>query len=187
MKVATISGAREFAEKAHKGQKRSFSDEPYVNHPYSVAKILYDMGASTDLVIAAILHDTLEDTPVTMFELEAEFGAMITSLVWWVSEPSKIEESKHRKPTKHQRKAEFNSKISAAPTKAQTLKAADILHNTLDMIKYGHMNTGRAERFAIAKRTTTHLLKGANKELLKKVFKALDELDAKVIEWTSTS
>ena len=59
-----IKKALDFATIAHEGQKR-FSGEPYITHPFEVAKILAEMNVSTDMIIAGLLHDTLEDTATT--------------------------------------------------------------------------------------------------------------------------
>lgn len=76
--------AKEFAKKAHKGQWRKFSGEPYVEHPKRVAKYVEKLKKShrlEDLVTAANLHDTIEDTDVTADEIEKLFGSLVASLV----------------------------------------------------------------------------------------------------------
>lgn len=189
MKIFTIKHAREFAKAKHAGQKRDFSGDDYVIHPMRVAASLYEAGAPTNLVIAALCHDVLEDTDATMVELVEEIGTVAANLVWWVSEPWKIGESSFdasqgaRQPTKQFRKTEFTTKLRAAPAQAQTLKMADIVDNTIDMAEWGHMNTARAERFLNTKRTTAALLTDANEEFTQKAKKALDELDSKLLSW----
>ena len=75
-----IQRAVEFATKAHKGQKRR-SGEPYITHPLMVKDILQDWGMDEDTVIAGILHDTVEDTAVTLEDVEREFGETVAFLV----------------------------------------------------------------------------------------------------------
>lgn len=84
-----LSKAIEFATKAHAGQTRKASGLPYISHPLSVARRLSEHHCAEELVIAAILHDTIEDTNVTRDDLQLHFGERITSLVESVSEPDK--------------------------------------------------------------------------------------------------
>ena len=64
-----ITRAYYFAKRAHEGQKRKSGDD-YIVHPIAVAEILVDLGLDTDTVIAALLHDVIEDTAVTEEELD---------------------------------------------------------------------------------------------------------------------
>ena len=68
------------AERAHEGQKRA-SGEPYINHCIAVASILADMRVPPAVVAAGVLHDTVEDTEVTLDEIRRDFGDEITRLV----------------------------------------------------------------------------------------------------------
>ena len=79
----------EFAVRAHSGQFRKGTKLPYIVHPVDVMRILILHNASTDAVIAGILHDTLEDTPTTVDDLKQTFGERITQLVMGASEPDK--------------------------------------------------------------------------------------------------
>lgn len=78
--IRVIERAYAMAERAHHGQKRQ-SGEDYIIHPLHVAYFLASMGLDTPTIAAALLHDTLEDTPVTHSEMEKEFGKEITFLV----------------------------------------------------------------------------------------------------------
>jgi len=75
-----IIKAYEFAEKAHSGQKR-ISGEPYITHCVAVASILSEMHVPPAVIIAGLLHDTVEDTSVTLVELQKEFGNEVAKLV----------------------------------------------------------------------------------------------------------
>ena len=68
-----ITQAYKVAEKAHEGQLRT-SGDPYITHPLAVASILLDYCMDTDTICAALLHDTVEDTDVTLDELRKKFG-----------------------------------------------------------------------------------------------------------------
>lgn len=87
--VALLEKAYRFSEKAHEGQFRR-SGEPYISHPLSVAGILADLKLDLDTLITGILHDTVEDTPVTLDDIRREFGDTIAGLVDGVTKISQI-------------------------------------------------------------------------------------------------
>ncbi len=89
--------AIEFAARAHRHQHRKGTGVPYIIHPLGVAHILIDYGCPQDLVVAAILHDTVEDTRVTVEELRQKFGSRVAGIVDGASEPDKNESWEHRK------------------------------------------------------------------------------------------
>ncbi len=78
--VARIRAAAEFGASAHQGQKR-LSGEPFIAHPVATAAILADLRLDADTLIAAILHDVIEDTPTPKDQLAARFGADVAELV----------------------------------------------------------------------------------------------------------
>lgn len=123
---AKIKKAYEFAYEAHKGQKRS-SGEDYFIHPCAVAEILCDYGFDSSSVIAAFLHDVLEDTEVTAEQLSAEFGDEILELVEGVTKLDKIQFN-----NKEEAQAENFRKLFMALAKdlrVIIIKLADRLHN----------------------------------------------------------
>jgi GTP pyrophosphokinase len=75
-----INRAYKFAEKAHEGQKR-LSGEPYITHCLAVAEILVDLQVPPEMIAASLLHDTVEDTSITLDDLENKFGSEIAKLV----------------------------------------------------------------------------------------------------------
>ena len=75
-----IKHAVEIAKKAHEGQFRK-TGEPYIVHPLAVKKILEEWGMDEDTIIAGILHDTVEDTPLTLDDIRKEFGESVAFLV----------------------------------------------------------------------------------------------------------
>ena len=78
--VKRVEEAAEFGASAHKGQKR-LSGEPFIAHPVAAAAILADLHLDADTLIAAILHDVIEDTPTPKDQLAARFGADVAELV----------------------------------------------------------------------------------------------------------
>ncbi|MGH3696522.1 MAG: HD domain-containing protein [Pseudonocardiaceae bacterium] len=75
-----IERAYTVAAHSHRGQLRK-SGDPYITHPIAVATIVVELGISPELVCAALLHDTIEDTPYTLVQLREEFGEAIATLV----------------------------------------------------------------------------------------------------------
>ena len=125
-KVAIILRAFEVGAQAHEGQTRK-TGEPYILHPVAVARILANMRMDYGSVAAAILHDTLEDTPLTREEIEARFGEEITELVDGVT---KLDKMKFR--TRHEADAESFRKLMLAMSRDLRvifIKLADRLHN----------------------------------------------------------
>lgn len=81
-----IHNAIIFATLKHQNQKRKGTDIPYIVHPMEVMQILTDMGCSENVIIAGILHDTLEDTDTKPEEIEKEFGKEVLAIVQTESE-----------------------------------------------------------------------------------------------------
>src|SRR5512138_1138473 len=75
-----IERAYRFADEAHRGQKR-ISGEPYINHCLAVAQILAELRVPPEVLAAGLLHDTVEDTPVTLADIQRDFGDVVASLV----------------------------------------------------------------------------------------------------------
>ena len=89
-----VLSALEVANVAHKGQKRK-SGEPFIIHPIAVAAILADMRMDRDCIIAGLLHDTVEDTPITLEELECLFGRDVRKIVEGETKFSKLAKKVH--------------------------------------------------------------------------------------------
>ncbi len=124
--IAEIYKAYKFAEKLHEGQYR-VSEEPYIIHPVEVAKILATLKVDKHTLMAAILHDTIEDTGITPEQLGAEFGEDVLNLVLGVTKLDK-----YRFKSKEERQAESFRRMFIAMAKdvrVILLKLADRLHN----------------------------------------------------------
>lgn len=78
--ITRIGQAFELGKKMHEGQKRR-SGEPYFNHPVAVAHMLLDLKADPDTIIAALLHDTVEDTELTLAEIDRDFDGSVAALI----------------------------------------------------------------------------------------------------------
>ena len=118
--------AYDYAKEAHANQKRA-SGEPYFIHPCAVALILMELGLDAPTVAAALLHDVIEDTPVTEEDIKREFGDEILELVSGVTKLDKIVFE-----SQEQEEAENFRKIFVAMAKdirVIIIKLADRLHN----------------------------------------------------------
>ena len=124
--VAFLQKAYNFAEKAHRGQKR-LSGKDYIIHPLEVAFILADLSLDMATITTALLHDTVEDTKVSLKDIEKEFGSAIAQLVDGVTKLSHIKFS-----NVHQRQTESMRKVLVSMGKdvrVILVKLADRLHN----------------------------------------------------------
>ena len=88
--VERVREAYEFGAEKHQGQKR-VSGEPYITHPVAVADILADLRLDADTLVAAILHDVIEDTPTAKAEIASIFGLVVAELVDGVSKLDQIQ------------------------------------------------------------------------------------------------
>ncbi len=134
-KVAIVLRAFELGAQAHDGQTR-LSGEPYIMHPVAVAHILAGMRMDHESITAAILHDTLEDTPLSKPDIEDQFGKEIAQLVDGVT---KLDKMKFR--TRGEADAESFRKLMLAMSRDLRvifIKLADRVHNmrTLDNMSY---------------------------------------------------
>ena len=124
--MAMLDKAYALAEKAHNGQKRR-SGEPYICHPLHVARILIDLGLDTESLCGALLHDVVEDTSVTLAEIESQFGADVARLVDGVTKLTKIQFS-----SVEEQQAENLRKMLLAMSqdvRVMLIKLCDRLHN----------------------------------------------------------
>ncbi len=129
--VELVKLAYKTANKAHSGQFRK-SGEPYIHHPLSVALILADLKLDYFCIVAAILHDCIEDTSVTKEDVQAQFGEQVAHIVEGVSKLTSLEFT-----SSSQKQAENFQKLILAMSKdmrVMVIKLADRLHNmrTLD-------------------------------------------------------
>ncbi len=133
--VSKIMHAYEVANTMHRGQKRK-SGEPFIDHPIEVALMLAEMHAAPDAIAAGMLHDVVEDTSLTIDDVQAEFGSTIAALVDGVTKLKKIGGI-----TKEEQQAENLRKMVmhiAEDPRVVVIKLVDRLHN---MRTLQYMNT----------------------------------------------
>ncbi len=130
--IEIIKKAYNFASKFHEGQIRK-SGEPYIIHPLSVTEILVDLGLDEITLTAALLHDIVEDTDVTLGEIKGIFGEEVACLVDGVTKLSRIEYvSKEERQVENYRKMFL---AMANDIRVVIIKLADRLHN-MRTLKY---------------------------------------------------
>lgn len=122
--IRVLQKAYETARQWHEGQFRK-SGDPYITHPLAVASILADLGMDTTTLVAALLHDTIEDTPYTLEQARADFGDEVALLVDGVTKLDKVKLGDSAK-------AETIRKMvvsTAKDPRVLVVKLADRLHN----------------------------------------------------------
>lgn len=122
-----IKKAIQFAARKHHGQMRLETDPlPYVTHLFSVALLAAEDGAHDDVVTAALLHDTIEDTGTTREEIASAFNERVAELVDAVTERKEIE---GRQLSWKERKQEYLTRLATADAEAVLIAAADKIDN----------------------------------------------------------
>ncbi|MEZ4195515.1 MAG: HD domain-containing protein [Candidatus Paceibacterota bacterium] len=120
----------------HKNQLRKGSMPfPYVTHLVATAFTLMDYTEDEDVIIAALLHDTLEDTDYTIDELQEDFGGRVREIVEAVSEPKS---SANEKLTWLQKKQAYIKSLKKGPREASLVAAADKIHNFRTLVEDYH-------------------------------------------------
>ena len=118
--------ALKFATEAHQGQTRKYTGEPYINHPIAVAELVKSVpGHTPEMVAAALLHDTVEDTQTTIRDISREFGYEVAILVSSLTDVSKPTDG-----NRAVRKQKDLEHIAKACPMAKTIKIADLIDNT---------------------------------------------------------
>jgi len=140
--IDRMENALEYASQAHEDQLR-LSGEPFITHPIHVARMLFEMGFDSDVIIAGLLHDTVEDTGTTLEHLGKEFGSEVADLVDGVTKISRIKSENIK-----QRQAENIRKMLLSMVndiRIILIKLADKLHN---MRTLEYLEKERVERIA---------------------------------------
>jgi len=146
---ALIDWACEYATDCHGEQKRKYTNEPYITHPIAVAEIVASVTDDCETIAAAFLHDVVEDCGETRHSLiEQGFGPGIADLVLEVSDISKPEDG-----NRAIRKAIDLSHLAKASFRGQTIKLADLIHNSDSILQYapGFARIYMAEKAALLK------------------------------------
>jgi hypothetical protein len=122
--------ALEYAQAAHRGQRRDSDDAPFILHPLEVASLLHNTGHSEALVVAGVLHDTVEDTATRPDDLAERFGADVASLVAAMSEDPRIADYDARKAALREQIAAFGSDAIALDAADKVTKVRELRAQT---------------------------------------------------------
>lgn len=130
--MVLVARADAFASAAFQAQnqRRKYSDEPYMVHCREVADLVFYTGATAEMVAAALLHDVVEDTPITLETIYCEFGAAVEQLVREVTDVSRPEDG-----NRAARKALDCAHLAQASANGQTIKLADLISNTSSIVE----------------------------------------------------
>ena len=128
-----VAAARRFATEAHEriDQRRKYSNQPYQEHLKAVAEHVAGVTDDAEMIAAAWLHDTVEDTPATFGDLERAFGRAVRDLVAELTDVSKPSDG-----NRSVRKAIDRHHLAQASARAKTIKLADLIDNTTDICRH---------------------------------------------------
>ena len=131
--MTLIDKALKFSTAAHAAvnHKRKYTGEDYIVHPIAVSNLVKENGGTDEMIAAALLHDTVEDTNVTREQIAEEFGWKIFKLVVELTDVTKPEDG-----NRATRKAIEAKRLGMASKEAQTIKLADLIDNTKTIFKY---------------------------------------------------
>lgn len=143
-----IDRAIEVAAIAHRHQVRKGTDIPYITHPFAVGLMLARAGCADEIVAAGILHDTVEDTDLTLEDLHHDFGEKVAAIVAGCSEPSKSHswEERKRHTIEHIRTASWEVRAVSCADKLHNLRSIAHGHNTLGEDVWTRFKRGRADQ-----------------------------------------
>src|SRR5574343_1891778 len=171
--IRRVREAYRFADEAHLGQFRA-SGEPYITHPIAVAGLCADWKLDVQAIMAALMHDAMEDCGVTKIELIERFGAPTAEIVDGLTKLDKLQFS-----TKEESQAESFRKMllaMARDVRVILIKLADRLHNMRTM---GHMAFDKRRR--IARETLDIYAPIAHRLGLNEIYRELQELSFQYI------
>ena len=128
-----IDRALEFSTAAHAAvnQKRKYTGDDYIVHPVAVSEIVAAFGGTKEMIAAALLHDTVEDTNVTREQIAEEFGWKVFKLVVELTDVTKPEDG-----NRATRKAIEAKRLGMASKEAQMIKLADLIDNTKSILEH---------------------------------------------------
>ena len=124
-----VMAAATFAANAHHGQIRRYTGDPYIIHPVEVAMAVAIAGGDESMVMAALLHDVVEDTAVTLIDVSENFGEDVSSLVDGLTDKDYV-------GSRAVRKKQHAHDLSMTGPRVQTIKLADTENNAISIIRH---------------------------------------------------
>ena len=158
-------------------QRRKYTGEPYIVHPKRVAAIVSSVTSDSDMIAAAWLHDVVEDTPVSIEEIEAEFGAEVAGMVAGVT---KVIDGT---TIGRDKAAEINiAHVGRGDSRIKTIKLADVIDNISDIVEH---DPEFAVIYLAEKKALLKVLQEGDPRLLKRAEQLLGDLLQKLVQLNS--
>ena len=161
IQMGKVLDAATFAARKHTEQKRKDEVQPYINHPLEVADLLVNVGSvdDTDMVVAALLHDTVEDCDVTYAEIAERFGEPVAGYVRELTDDKSL-------PKAERKRLQIEHAPHLSP-QAKQIKLADKISNVRDMIENAPKGWSieRRREYVEWGENVVAGLRGSNKEL----------------------
>jgi len=169
-----VEKAKIFATQEHQriNHVRKYSKKPYQTHLDAVAKLVATVSDDEEMVAAAWLHDTVEDTPATLDDIEKAFDISIAELVEELTDVSKPSDG-----NRAARKEIDRQHLAQASKRAKTIKLADLIHNCADIV---HHDPKFARTFVVEMQALLEVLKEGDAVLLKRATKLLAKSEDKL-------
>jgi guanosine-3',5'-bis(diphosphate) 3'-pyrophosphohydrolase len=166
-----------FADKAHSGQQRKYNIDPYIVHPIRVMEICKKYTDDVTILAAALLHDVLEDTPVTKDEMFQFLQSIMTKeeaertlkLVVELTDVYIKKDYPHW--NRRKRKSKEVERMEKISSEAQTIKYADIIDNSVEICSH---DPGFGPKYLYESRTLLRKINKGNPELYKKALETID-------------
>ncbi|GEN24570.1 hypothetical protein HCU01_25190 [Halomonas cupida] len=174
MSLDLVERARLFATAAHAAidQRRKYGGAPYIEHPEAVARLVAEHQADEVMMAAAWLHDVVEDTAVSLELVREEFGENVAGLVDALSDMQTPEEG--NRAARKQRAAQ---RLSLADPRAQTIKYADLIHNTSSIVRH---DRGFARIYLEEKRHLLEIMDQGDPGLRQRALRVLQVADGEL-------
>ncbi|WP_026809706.1 HD domain-containing protein [Arenibacter latericius] len=158
--------ALEFARKAHGNQQRKYKEELYIAHPILVAEMLSEFPHTSEMICAAYLHDVVEDTEVSLKQINKKFGKKVAKLVEELTD--EFTKEKYPELNRRWRKKKETERIANISSEAQSIKLADIIDNLPSISKN---DPGFAKRYIPEMKALVQVLKSGHPQLLERAQK----------------
>lgn len=166
MQKNDVNSAMLFAIASHAGQVRKYTGDPYWKHPGEVAGIVATVpGVTEEMIMAAWLHDVVEDTDVSIDEIRSRFGDVVAEYVHGLSEPSTFRDGNRDK-----RKAIDRAFLAKQCAAVQTIKYADLYSNTSSILVHDQVF---ARRYFLEKLATMNVMEKGDEALRDLVYRQL--------------
>lgn len=161
-----VKRADAFAALAHGSidQRRKYTNEPYVFHPRAVAALVRTVPHTEDMLIAALLHDVVEDTPVTCADVRSEFGGHVAAVVDQLTE-------RRRGAHRTERKNFEVMRLARAPREVKTVKLADLIDNAASIVAH---DRGFARVYLAEMQRLVPALEGGDERLLALAWRSVE-------------